>query len=123
MGLNILLVDDSATMRKLVTRAIRQAGIDVDSVAEAGNGVEALEQLSNEAADLVICDWNMPEMDGLMFVKKARETYQMPIMMLSTEGSNDKIQEALDAGANAYVTKPFTPDKIKDKIDAVLEAV
>ncbi len=119
MALDILLVDDSATMRKLITRALRQTGLDVDTIVEAGNGVEALEKLDDR--NFVICDWNMPEMDGLEFVKKARESSTTPIMMLSTEGTEDKISAAMDAGANGYVTKPFTPDKLGDKIQFIID--
>ncbi|MCP3986288.1 MAG: response regulator [bacterium] len=118
--MKVLLIDDSGVMRKMITRALRQSGVDVESVTEAGNGQEGLEALGKGSFELIICDWNMPVMNGLDFVKKAREDDQTPIMMLSTEGTEDKVQEALDAGANAYLTKPFTPEKLEAKINQVV---
>ena len=122
MAAKILLVDDSPVMRKMVSRSLRQAGLDIDEVLEAGNGKEALTVLQANAPDVVICDWNMPEMNGLEFVQEARKTYQTPIIMLTTEGTEDRINQAISAGANAYVTKPFTPDKLGEKINLVLAA-
>lgn len=120
MSKNILLVDDSSVMRKLVTRAIRQTGLDVEVVAEAGNGQEALDVLGQQQIDLVFCDWNMPVMNGLEFLVEARKTHQTPIVMLTTEGTSDKSQEALGAGASGYLTKPFTPETLQQKIQALL---
>jgi two-component system chemotaxis response regulator CheY len=116
----VLLIDDSGVMRKMITRALRQSGVDVDSVAEASNGQEGVEALGKDSYDLIICDWNMPVMNGLEFVRKAREFDETPIMMLSTEGTEDKISEALEAGANGYLTKPFTPDKLEAKINSLV---
>ncbi len=118
--MKVLLIDDSGVMRKMITRALRQSGVDVESVSEAGNGKEGLEVLAKETFDFVICDWNMPVMNGLDFVKKARESDETPIMMLSTEGTGDKVQEAMDAGANGYLTKPFTPEKLEAKINSIV---
>ena len=70
--------------------------------------------------DIVLCDWNMPVMDGLEFLTKARETSAVPVIMLTTEGTQDKITAAVSAGANGYVTKPFTPEKLEEKIKVVL---
>lgn len=120
MSKSILLVDDSSVMRKLVTRAIRQTGLDVEVVAEAGNGKEALDVLGQQQIDLVFCDWNMPVMNGLEFLVEARKTHQTPIVMLTTEGTSDKSQEALGAGASGYLTKPFTPETLQQKIQALL---
>ena len=121
MTKNILLVDDSSVMRKIVARAIRQTGLEVEIVAEAANGKEALTALESNTVDLIFCDWNMPEMNGLEFIAEARKTHQMPIVMLTTEGTNDKMQEALGAGANAYVTKPFTPETLQEKMSSLLD--
>ena len=120
MGLNILLIDDSPVMRKMVARALRQADVGCESTEEAGNGQEGLDALGANPIDLVICDWNMPVMDGLEFVKEARKSSQVPILMLSTEGTQDKISAALDAGASGYLAKPFTPEKIGAKISEVM---
>lgn len=118
--MKVLLIDDSGVMRKMITRALRQSGVDVESVTEAANGEEGLEALGKGSFELVICDWNMPVMNGLDFVKKARESDQTPIMMLSTEGTDDKVQEAMDAGANGYLTKPFTPEKLEAAINTIV---
>ena len=122
MGLNVLLVDDSGVMRKLVSKALRAAGLDIASTAEAGNGQEGLDALKGGKFDVVLCDWNMPVMDGLTFVKEARATHKVPIVMLTTESGDDKMQLALEAGANAYVTKPFTPEKLEERIRFVTAA-
>jgi two-component system chemotaxis response regulator CheY len=120
MKKRILLVDDSSVMRKIVARAIRQTGLEVDVTAEAGNGKEALTLLDCQPVDLVVCDWNMPEMNGLEFIIAARKTHKMPIVMLTTEGTADKSQQALAAGADAYLTKPFTPDVLQQKLKLLL---
>ncbi|MBX3461823.1 MAG: response regulator [Planctomycetes bacterium] len=120
MKKHILLVDDSSVMRKMVTRSIRQTGLDVDVVAEAGNGKEALDLLDSQPIDLVFCDWNMPVMDGLQFLVEARKKHALPIVMLTTEGTSDRTQEALKAGANGYLTKPFTPEGLQQQIKSLL---
>ena len=116
-----MLVDDSSVMRKLVTRAIRQTGLAVDVVAEANNGKEALQVLGSQAIDLVFCDWNMPEMNGLEFLVEARKSHKVPVVMLTTEGTTDKSQEAMNAGADGYLTKPFTPEQLQQKIKSLLQ--
>lgn len=120
MKKRILLVDDSSVMRKLVTRAIRQTGLEVDVAAEAANGKEALTVLGAQPIDLVVCDWNMPEMNGLEFIAAARKTHKTPIVMLTTEGTSDKSQQALAAGADAYLTKPFTQEVLQQKLKLLL---
>lgn len=122
MGLNILLVDDSGVMRKLVSKALRQAGLDINGTSEAANGQEGLEALSAGPVDLVLCDWNMPVMDGLTFVTEARKSSEVPIIMLTTESGEDKMTAAVDAGANGYITKPFTPEKLGERIKIVTAA-
>ena len=116
--MRILIVDDSSVMRKLITRGLRQAGFTVDDVVEAGNGEEALEQLRvTGGIDLILCDWNMPVMDGLVFVKSVRasipEIKEIPIIMVTTEGGESKVNAAIEAGANGHIKKPFTPDVLK----------
>lgn len=122
MGLNILLVDDSGVMRKLVSKALRQAGLDIAGTSEAANGQEGLDALSAGPVDVVLCDWNMPVMDGLTFVTEARKSSQVPIIMLTTESGEDKMAQAVDAGANGYITKPFTPEKLGERIKIVTAA-
>lgn len=120
MALNILILDDSEMMRKRIARALRQSGLDTSVAAEAENGIKGLEALTSQSVDLVLCDWNMPEMDGLQFIKEARKEFKTPIVMLTTESSQERIMEAMEAGADGYVTKPFTPEKLAMKLSLIL---
>lgn len=119
----ILIVDDSATMRKILMRSLRQAGIDCEAFLEAANGAEGLAQLNADAAiDVVLSDVNMPVMNGLDFVKAVRaraERSSVPILMVTTEGSDASVKSALDAGASGYLTKPFTPESLKTAFDGL----
>ena len=123
MSHSILLVDDSMVMRKIISRNLRRAGIQIASMQEASNGVEALEQLQNHQFDLIFCDVNMPEMDGLTFLKEFRsvaEYNDIKIVMLTTESGSDYKLEAKNSGANGYLTKPSTPEEIGDVIKSIL---
>lgn len=123
MGKNVLLVDDSSTMRKIIGRSLRQAGIDFDNVFEAADGVEALEVLETQAVDLVLSDINMPNMDGIAFLreKSTREGIKnIPVLMISTETGDDIIGEAKSLGAIGAIKKPFTPDKINEILGPLL---
>ena len=117
----LMIVDDSSTMRKIIKRVLRQAEIAVDNILEAGNGVEALEQLTaNPDVALILSDVNMPEMNGIDLVKKVREAHQkesLPVIMVTTEGGQAMVDSAMESGANGYVTKPFTPDSIRSALD------
>ena len=119
---NILIVDDSGTMRKIIMRGIRQAGYKVDNFKEAGDGVQGMEQLEGGAVDLILSDVNMPNMNGLDFVKAVRGKYgnKTPIVMITTEGSDDVVSEARVSGANGYLKKPFTPEKIQEVLGPLL---
>ena len=119
MAKSLMIVDDSATMRKIIIRTIRMSGLEFDRTEEAGNGVEALGKLGSAVVDLILCDINMPEMSGPELVKKVRE---MPactntkIIMVSTESSQELIDGLMANGANGYITKPFTPENFKEKL-------
>ena len=119
MAKSLMIVDDSATMRKIIIRTIRMSGLEFDRTEEAGNGVEALGKLGSAVVDLILCDINMPEMSGPELVKKVRE---MPvcantkIIMVSTESSQELIDGLIASGANGYITKPFTPENFKEKL-------
>jgi two-component system chemotaxis response regulator CheY len=118
--MKFLIVDDSSTMRRIVINTLTKAGFS--EFAEAGNGTEAVDQLAKHPVDVVITDWNMPVMNGLDFVKAIRAkaaTKQVPVLMVTTNAAQDDILEALKAGVNDYVVKPFTPDVIKAKVQAV----
>ena len=115
----VLIIDDSAVMRKIIQRNIQQSGLLVDEFVEAGDGREGLEKATSNNIDLILCDWNMPNMTGIDFVKALRGSGQknnIPIVMATTEGGEAKIEEAKNSGANGYLTKPFTPEQLKTKL-------
>ena len=118
----ILAVDDSPTMRRIIINTLKRAGYE--DVVEAEDGKDALAKLETENIDFVITDWNMPEMDGLTLVTNMRQSEahsKIPVLMVTTRSVKDDIVEALKAGVNNYIVKPFTPDTLKEKIDQVLE--
>ena len=118
---NVLIVDDSSTMRKIITRSLRQAGLSVDTILEAGDGIEGLNALGSGSVDLILSDINMPNMDGLEFVKQARaKGCNAPIVMITTEGGEDIIAEAMNSGANGSIRKPFTPDQLQEKLGGLI---
>ncbi|MBW7886956.1 MAG: response regulator [Bacteroidetes bacterium] len=123
MSVKFLVVDDSQTMRRIVINALKVIGFD--TVVEAGDGKEALQKLQEENPNFVITDWNMPEMNGLDLVKAIRSTdaYGMlPVLMVTTRGNKTDVIEAMQAKANNYIIKPFTPQALKEKIDQILKA-
>ena len=118
---NVLIVDDSSTMRKIVTRSLRQAGFVVDEIFEAADGVEGLNSLDANKVDLILSDINMPNMDGLEFVKSVRgKGNKVPIVMITTEGGEDVINEAIASGASGSIRKPFTPEQLQEKLGGLL---
>lgn len=122
MAKTVLLVDDSATMRKIIMKTVRMAGVDVSEFKEAGDGEEALTKLSEGPIDLMMCDINMPGMSGTELVKKVREDNSYDgtkIIIVSTESSDDFIESMKETGADGYVTKPFTPEKIQKKLESL----
>jgi two-component system chemotaxis response regulator CheY len=122
--INALIVDDSSVMRKIVERSLRQAGIDLAQVLEAGNGAEALAAVREGAVDLILCDINMPVMDGLEFVQRLQSienARRVPVVMITTEGSESRVVRALSAGARGYIRKPFTADQVREHVLPVLE--
>ena len=122
-GIKALIVDDSSVMRKIVERSLRQAGVELDTVFEAGNGVEALAALADSRMDLILCDINMPVMDGLEFVKQlsgVENAKGVPVVMITTEGSEAHVVQALSAGARGYIRKPFTPDQVREHVVPLL---
>ena len=122
-GITALIVDDSSVMRKIVERSLRQAGINLTQVLEAGNGAEALATLAENRVDLILCDINMPVMDGLEFVRQlpgVPNAKGVPVVMITTEGSESHVVQALSLGARGYIRKPFTPDQVKEHVIPVL---
>ncbi|MGD0339821.1 MAG: response regulator [Bacteroidota bacterium] len=121
MGLKILVVDDSATMRRIVLNALREGGYT--DIIEASDGKDALEKLMTDKIDFIITDWNMPNMSGLEFVRAVRsetDIQHIPILMVTTRGVKQDIVEALQARVNNFIIKPFTPEVLKDKIEQIL---
>src|SRR5580692_5223722 len=123
MPICALIVDDSSVMRKIVERSLRQAGLDLTKVFEAGNGTEALVVLQDNLVDPILCDINMPVMDGIEFIKKlptVPNAKGVPVVMITTEGSESHVVEALSHGARGYIRKPFTPEQVKEQVVPVL---
>jgi two-component system, chemotaxis family, chemotaxis protein CheY len=122
--LDVLIVDDSAAIRKILQRVLKQAEIPLGEIYEAGDGVEALAALRKQKVGLVLSDINMPNMDGLEFLTQLRAEpawQKLPVVMVSTEGTHAKVLEAVERGASGYVRKPFTADQIKEKLAGLLQ--
>jgi two-component system, chemotaxis family, chemotaxis protein CheY len=123
MPIRALIVDDSSVMRKIVERSLAQAGIELSQVFQAGNGAEALAVLKENLVDLILCDINMPVMDGLEFIKRlpgVENAKNVPVVMITTEGSEAQVVQALSCGASGYIRKPFTPEQVKVQVIPVL---
>jgi two-component system chemotaxis response regulator CheY len=119
--MDILLVDDSKTMRLLVQRALRQAGYRHLSVGEAENGAQALEKLNGEKAKLILSDWNMPEMSGIQFLQSLRRQGDMtPFGFITSEASTEIREQALRSGASFLITKPFEAEDIQTALDPIV---
>ncbi|MEE9260916.1 MAG: response regulator [Candidatus Scalindua sediminis] len=119
----ILVVDDSAVMRKIIKKNIKESGLLVDEFADAGDGKQALDVVSHDNIDLILCDWNMPNMSGLEFVKTLRSLNlpkKIPVVMITTEGSDSKKSEAKESGADGYLTKPFTPEQLRNALGSYI---
>lgn len=117
--MKILLVDDSRTIRNIQKNVLAQLGFK--DVVEAADGVEALKMIGESKPDMALVDWNMPNMDGITLVRKIRETdKQMPLIMVTTEAEKRRVIEAIQAGVNNYVVKPFTAETLGEKINATL---
>jgi len=121
---DILVVDDSAAIRKILQRVLRQTGMPIRGIHEAADGQEALELMKTQSVDVILTDINMPRMDGIQFlaaVKAAEQWRNIPVLMVTTEGGEAMVGEALRLGASGYVRKPFTADQIKEKLAGVLQ--
>lgn len=120
MKKQILIAEDSSTIRKLISLALKPLGTDV---VMASDGMEALEVLPGRHFDLIITDLNMPNVDGYEFIRIVRENAlyaAVPIIILSSESNDADIQRGLDAGANSYLTKPFVPRKVQEEVTKFL---
>ena len=120
-SLKILAVDDSATMRRIIVNTLNRIGIN--DVIEAEDGADAYAKLEIEdGINFIITDWNMPNMSGLEFVNKVRggQFKNIPILMVTTRSIKEDIIEAMKAGVNSYIVKPFTPQTLKEKMDQII---
>ena len=121
-----LIVDDSVVIRKFIERSLRQAGLDISEIHQAGNGLEALEVLkTTDSLDLIFSDINMPEMDGMEFLKQCRIQHlasAVPIIMITAEASETLLLRLRSAGASGYLCKPFTPDQVRTCLSPFLTA-
>jgi two-component system chemotaxis response regulator CheY len=124
MDSDVLVVDDSAAIRKILTRVLRQTGMAIQTIHEAGDGQDALALMAQHRIDLVLSDINMPKMDGLQLLgalKASPQWRNIPVVMITTEGGETKVADAVRLGAAGYVRKPFTADQIKEKLVGLLE--
>ena len=123
--IDLLIVDDSAGIRKILQRVLQQTDLPLGAIHEASDGKQALDVLGNNSVSLVMTDINMPNMDGIEFLRALRASTQwksLPVVMITTEGSQTRVQEAAELGATCYIRKPFTTEQIRDKLTALLSA-
>ena len=121
--MDVLIVDDSAAIRKILRRVLQQTEIPLGQIFEASDGVEAVASLKQQKVQLILSDINMPNMDGLQLLgqlKGSAEWKDVPVVMITTEGSQAKVLEAVQLGAAGYVRKPFTAEQIKEKLTGVV---
>ncbi len=120
LNMNVLIVDDFATMRRILRNILKEIGFT--KISETDDGKSALKILKEEIFDLILCDWNMPEMPGIELLNKIRadgELKEIPFVMVTAEAQKDNIMEAVKAGVNSYVVKPFTEEIIRKKLEKV----
>jgi two-component system chemotaxis response regulator CheY len=123
MAYNILVVDDSPIMRQVIKKTVRVSGADIGEIYEANHGQEGLEQARSNWIDLILTDINMPVMNGVEFIRNLKsddELKSIPVMVISTEGRDEIVQEAMELGAVDYITKPFRPEEIGEDIVRIL---
>ncbi len=122
MLIDVLIVDDSAAIRKILQRVLRQAEVPIGEVYEAGDGLEAIKALDSQRVDLVMADINMPNMDGLQLldhIKTTEKWKHLPVVMVTTEGGESKVMSAAKLGAAGYVRKPFSAEQLRQTLDAI----
>mgnify|MGYP001218282936 CR=1 FL=1 len=120
--MKVMLVDDSKTMRNIQKQVLAQ--LQITDIIEAVNGQDALSRVGAENPDLILLDWNMPTMDGMTFLKAFRQSdMATPVIMVTTEAERRRVIEAIKAGVNNYVVKPFTAAVLKEKIEKIFERI
>jgi len=123
MSYNVLVVDDSASMRKVIKKTLRISGFSVGDCLEAGNGREALDVLETQWVDLILSDIHMPVLDGFGLLRALREKSEwrdLPVVLITTESNEDRLQEAMSLGARGYIRKPFRPEVIRSYLQRIL---
>ena len=123
MSQNVLIVDDSATIRQMVKKTMTMAGLDVGETYEASNGIEALAELRYHAVAVMLVDINMPIMNGIQLLTRVKQNDRLkdiPIVVVTTEGSKKRIEELENIGAFGYVRKPFQPEQLRDVLKPLL---
>lgn len=126
MAFRILIVDDSSVTRSVLRKTINMTGIDVDEILEAGDGIEALDLLADNQVDLVMADINMPRMNGMEMtaaILANEKTCDIPVVIVTTHSDDTRINELCSQGVKKYIHKPFTPEKIRDALQEVREAI
>jgi two-component system chemotaxis response regulator CheY len=121
--LDVLIVDDSAAIRKILQRVLRQTDLALGEIHEAGDGTEAVDILKTRSFGLILSDINMPQMDGLQLLARIKEMENLkgvPVIMITTEGGQGRVMEAVQLGAAGYVRKPFTAEQIKEKLAGIV---
>ena len=122
LNMKILVVDDFATMRRIISGSLKKIGCR--NIIEAEDGVIALEILKKEDVELILCDWNMPNMNGLQLLKAVKgndDLKDIPFIMVTAEGMKDNVLEAVKAGVNDYIIKPFTPEILSKKMKEIFK--
>jgi two-component system, chemotaxis family, chemotaxis protein CheY len=123
LNMKVLVVDDFATMRRIVRNILKQIGFA--NICEADNGKNALKELKKEKYDLILCDWNMPEMPGIELLNSVRSDDRLkhtPFVMVTAEAQKENIVEAVKAGVNSYIVKPFTAETVSEKLQKIFGA-
>lgn len=123
MAFRVLIVDDSPAMRSFVKRVLELSGFEMGACLEANNGREALDLLSQEWVDVILTDVNMPVMNGEEFVQqiaRSESLQNIPVLVISTDRTEDRVRQMMDLGAKGYVKKPFQPEELREKLEHVL---
>jgi two-component system chemotaxis response regulator CheY len=124
MAYNVLIVDDSQTMRKVIIKALHLSGFALGECLEAENGQKALELLESNWIDLILTDLNMPVMNGWEFIRQLKQNpvlAGLPVVLITTEGSETRLQELFDLGVRDYIKKPFHPETLRDALTRIME--
>ena len=123
MSQDVLIVDDSATIRNMIKKTMSMVGLDIGEIFEASNGIEALAQLNDHPVAVMVVDINMPTMNGIQLLRRMKDNERLrdiPVVMASTEGSDERIEQVKEFGACSYLRKPFHPEQLRDVLTPLL---